>query len=90
MFDINIPHPKYPLNRYSTKQLMAWVEECALFIAICDKHYDDTGTYPDEAFDHYDTVQWTQWDIEYVLEKRGVKLWEINQWKNLARLDVMS
>ena len=26
MFDTHVPHPKYNLNRYSTRQLYAWLE----------------------------------------------------------------
>lgn len=90
MFDINIPHPKYPLTRYSTKQLIAWIETCALFIAICDKQYGDREAYPCGVFARCVILQWQQWDMEDILKKRDVACETINRLTNYVKLDVMS
>jgi hypothetical protein len=44
MFDCNVPHPKYDLNRYATPQLYKWLEESVL---IAEQRYkENVNTYP--------------------------------------------
>jgi hypothetical protein len=87
---VKVPRPKHPLKRYSTRQLKAWMEDYALLLARCDKQYDDTGTYPYEAFDYYDIAQWTKWEIEDTLRGRGMDYREVREISRKVHEDVQS
>jgi hypothetical protein len=90
MFEISIPHPKHPLQKYSTKQLKAWYEACALYEAIHDNEYHETGKYNETAFHYLDIARWTRWDISDVLQKREVSEDELGQILRLVAQDVQA
>jgi hypothetical protein len=49
---MNTPSPKYALSRYSTKQLLVWLEECEL--ARCEAWDEYSHSlYGDDALPHY-------------------------------------
>lgn len=90
MFQFNIPHPKYSYNRYTTAQLLVWYEDCALFEAVADVEFEETGKYDASAFHHLDIARWTRWDIDDVLQERGVSHEELGAILKLTKADVWS
>lgn len=90
MFDLTIPHPKHPFKKYSTRQLKAWYERCALMEAILDREGTESGLYGQERRERSDVVRWIRWDIDDVLWGRGVPQTELETMYRLAFEDVNS
>jgi hypothetical protein len=86
MFDIHIPHPKYDLTRYSTKQLKAWMEETYLYALEHNPHGDDFSrlmTVPDDAVEAYEM----SWDCYVIMRDRGECANELTHLRSMVWYD---
>lgn len=90
MYNLAIPHPKYPLKKYSTRQLKAWHETCVLMEAIADEEYNKKGQYDGSAIRPHDIVRSTRWGIYDVLQERGVSHEELERTLRYTKEDVQA
>jgi hypothetical protein len=84
MFDYKIPHPKYTLTRYTTKQLRIWYEDCVLLEFMMRKG--------EISMNHlaYSEVQIRRWEIDDILQERGISHLELGRVVRLTKEDVRS
>lgn len=90
MFPVNIPHLTCSTKKYSTRQLLAWWEDCYLFEAMADAHYHATGHYTADQWALLDIARWTRWDVADVLKRRGVSHSELEAMQQVIEEDVNS
>lgn len=88
---MNIPTPKHQLNRYSTKQLKAWHEECALieFESVAASEGNERSPFG-KCLTATESARWMRWGIDDVLQGRGVSHLELGRMYRAAREDVLS
>lgn len=92
MFYIRLPHPKHPLTRYNTRQLMAWYEDCALAEAILASrgvfHHHHSSL--SSQYQLVCNFQHVRWDIDEIVQKRGISHIELASIQKRSREDVNS